>query len=165
MRRLAMRQQELGGPLTNEEREEVLRSAPLEVARPVAFGVGINHDRLLPILTLEGIEGKLFKPDGTDADLRAARSLILALTVTPVTGALFCPGQLKGEGAVAVRLAHGSYECRRWIGRAVFENSRCSGNGVVYLRVVIASRMGESSWRKLGGRHRGNDRRLAGNLG
>jgi hypothetical protein len=37
MRRLALRQHELGRPLTREEREETLTSAPLEVARPVAL--------------------------------------------------------------------------------------------------------------------------------
>src|SRR5512136_217050 len=36
MRRLAMRQHELGRPLTKEEREETATSTPLEVARPVA---------------------------------------------------------------------------------------------------------------------------------
>src|SRR5262249_1418129 len=56
MRQLALRQHELGRTLTKEEHEQTLASAPFEVARPVAFGVGIILIVFLPILALEGVE-------------------------------------------------------------------------------------------------------------
>ena len=96
--------------LTEEEREEVLRSAPLEVARPVAFGVGIIMIVFLPILTLEGIEGKLFKPMALTLIFALLGSLILALTLTPVLAALFLPKQVKEKEPWLVRLAHRLYE-------------------------------------------------------
>src|SRR5512137_20093 len=95
MRRLAARQQELGRPLTERERAETLASGPLEVARPVAFGVGIILIVFLPILALEGIEGKLFKPMALTMVFALAGSLILVLTLTPVLAALFLPMQVK----------------------------------------------------------------------
>jgi len=101
MRRLALRQHELGRMLTKDEREEVLRSAPLEVVRPVAFGVGIILIVFLPILTLERIEGKLFKPMALTLIFALLGSLILALTVTPVLTTLFLPKQVEGKRAVA----------------------------------------------------------------
>src|SRR5512139_1808361 len=110
MRRLAMRQHELGRVLTKEEREEVLRSAPLEVARPVAFGVGIIMIVFLPILTLEGIEGKLFQPMALTLIFALGGSLLLALTLTPVLTTLFLPRQVKEREPWLVRLAHRCYE-------------------------------------------------------
>ncbi len=110
MRRLVLRQQELGRVLTKDEREEVLRSAPLEVARPVAFGVGIILIVFLPILTLEGIEGKLFKPMALTLIFALLGSLILALTVTPVLTTLFLPKHVKEKEPWLVRVAHRIYE-------------------------------------------------------
>jgi cobalt-zinc-cadmium resistance protein CzcA len=62
IRCLADRQRQLGRALTEEERREAMTSASLEVVRPVAFGVAIVLVVFLPILSLEGIEGKLFRP-------------------------------------------------------------------------------------------------------
>ncbi|MFA6561560.1 MAG: CusA/CzcA family heavy metal efflux RND transporter [Verrucomicrobiia bacterium] len=110
MRRLAELQHKLGRPLTEEERRETLTSAPLEVARPVAFGVGIILIVFLPILALEGIEGKLFKPMALTMIFALAGSLILALTLTPVLASLFLPKQVKEKEPWLVRLSHRLYE-------------------------------------------------------
>jgi cobalt-zinc-cadmium resistance protein CzcA len=110
MRRLAMRQQELGRPLTREERQETLALAPVEVARPVAFGVGIILIVFLPVLTLEGVEGKLFKPMALTMIFALAGSLLLALTFTPVVASLFLPKQVKETEPWLVRMAHRLYE-------------------------------------------------------
>ena len=110
MRRLAMRQQELGRPLTREERQETLALAPVEVARPVAFGVGIILIVFLPVLTLEGVEGKLFKPMALTMIFALAGSLLLALTFMPVVASLFLPKQVKDTEPWLVRIAHRLYE-------------------------------------------------------
>lgn len=109
MRRLAERQHELGRALTKAEREEVLHSAPLEVARPVAFGVGIILIVFLPILALEGIEGKLFKPMALTMIFALLGSLVLSLTLVPVLGSLFLPRQVKEREPWLVRLARRIY--------------------------------------------------------
>jgi Cu/Ag efflux pump CusA len=41
---------------------ERIVEACVEVGRPIIFGVGIIMIVYLPILTLEGVEGKLFRP-------------------------------------------------------------------------------------------------------
>ena len=62
VRHLADRQHKLGRPLTAAERaREVLFSAK-EVARPMFFGVLIITLVYVPLLSLQGIEGKMFKP-------------------------------------------------------------------------------------------------------
>ena len=163
MRRLAMRQHELGRALTKEEREEVLRSAPLEGARPVAFGVGIIMIVFLPILTLGGIEGKLFKPMALTLIFALLGSLILALTLTPVLTALFLPKQVKEKEPWLVRLAHRMYEPA--LGLALrFRKLTLLGAAVLFVgAVLIASRMGGEFLPKLGeGAIVGTTVRLAG---
>src|SRR5512136_1650944 len=110
MRRLAMRQHELGRPLTKEEREETATSTPLEVARPVAFGVAIVLVVFLPILTLEGIEGKLFRPMALTMIYALLGSLILSLTVMPVLASLFLTKQVKETDPWLVRMSHRIYQ-------------------------------------------------------
>ena len=163
MRRLADRQHALGRMLTKTEREEVLRSAPLEVARPVAFGVGIITIVFLPILTLEGIEGKLFKPMALTLIFALVGSLILALTLTPVLAALFLPKRVKEQEPWLVRLAHRLYEPALELALR-FRKLTLLGAAVLFIgAVIIASRMGGEFLPKLGeGAIVGTTVRLAG---
>ena len=114
LRRLALRQRSeaatTGPALADAERQQIIQSACLEVARPVAFGVGIILIVFLPILTLEGIEGKMFKPMALTLIFALLGSLILALTLTPVLASLFLPKQVKEAEPWLVRLAHRLYE-------------------------------------------------------
>ena len=163
MRRMAGRQHELGRPLTKEEREEVLRSAPLEVARPVAFGVGIIMIVFLPILTLEGIEGKLFKPMALTLIFALAGSLILALTLTPVLAALFLPKQVKEQEPWLVRLAHRIYEPALDLALRFRPLTLLVAVALFVGAALIASRMGGEFLPKLGeGAIVGTTVRLAG---
>lgn len=163
MRRLADRQHELGRMLTKVEREDVLRSAPLEVARPVAFGVGIIMIVFLPILTLEGIEGKLFKPMALTLIFALLGSLILALTLTPVLAALFLPKQLEEKEPWLVRLAHRIYEPALELALR-FRKLTLIGAAVLFAgAVLLAMRMGGEFLPKLGeGAIVGTTVRLAG---
>ena len=109
MRRLAEQQQKLGRDLTPDERQQVLHQAPLEVARPVAFGVGIILIVFLPVLTLEGVEGKMFKPMALTMIFALAGSLVLSLTLVPVLASLLLPKRIKEKEPLLVRLAHWIY--------------------------------------------------------
>lgn len=163
MRRMALRQHELGRPLTKNEREDVLRSAPLEVARPVAFGVGIIMVVFLPILTLEGIEGKLFKPMALTLIFALLGSLILALTLTPVLAGLFLPKQVKETEPWLVRLAYRLYEPALEFALR-FRKLTLFGAAALFISAaLIASRMGGEFLPKLGeGAIVGTTVRLAG---
>ena len=110
VRRMSERQRQLGRSLTEDERQETLTDAPLEVARPVAFGVGIILIVFLPILSLEGIEGKLFKPMALTLIFALLGSLVLALTLTPVLAMHLLPREVKETEPWLVRLAHRLYQ-------------------------------------------------------
>lgn len=63
---------------------ESVRIASHEVARPILFGVAIIIAVYLPILTLQGLEGRMFRPMAITVCSALLGSLILALTVVPV---------------------------------------------------------------------------------
>ncbi|MFZ5479487.1 MAG: efflux RND transporter permease subunit [Myxococcota bacterium] len=71
------------------DRLDVIRDACAEVARPVAFAVGIILIVYLPILTLTGVEGKMFRPMAVTVLFALAGSLVLALTLVPVLASIF----------------------------------------------------------------------------
>jgi heavy metal efflux system protein len=96
MRRLAERRREIGLAQTVLE-------ASAEVARPILFGVGIIIVVYLPILTLQGIEGKLFTPMAATVVLALIGSLILTFTVTPVLAALILRGRITEREVFLVR--------------------------------------------------------------
>jgi cobalt-zinc-cadmium resistance protein CzcA len=67
---------------------ELIREATSEAARPVAFAVGIIMIVYLPVLTLSGVEGKMFRPMAMTVLFALGGSLILALTLIPVLATL-----------------------------------------------------------------------------
>ena len=75
-------------------REEVIRDAGREVARPIFFAVLIITIVYLPILTLQGVEGKMFRPMALTVVFALVGSLILALTLMPVMAALLFRGKI-----------------------------------------------------------------------
>lgn len=68
---------------------QITAEATHEVIRPIAFGIGIIVIVYLPILTLGGIEGKMFKPMACTVVFALVSSLLLTLTLTPVLASLF----------------------------------------------------------------------------
>ena len=88
---------------------EILEAC-LEVGRPVIFGIAIIIIVYLPILTLEGVEGKLFRPMALTVVFALVGSLLVTFTVIPVLMAMLLkPGHEEKE-AWAIRRAKGFYE-------------------------------------------------------
>lgn len=73
-------------------RVRVILSAVMEVASPVIFGIGIIVLVFLPLMTLAGMEGKMFAPLAYTIAIALTVSLVLSLTLTPV----LCSYLLKG---------------------------------------------------------------------
>lgn len=72
-----------------ELKSRVVAEALVEVARPVAFSVLIIAIILVPLFTLQGIEGKMFAPLAATMLIALLISLVVALTVVPVLSNLF----------------------------------------------------------------------------
>jgi heavy metal efflux system protein len=65
-----------------------VRTAAHEVARPIAFGVAIIIAVYMPVVFLEGVEGRMFRPMAITVCSALLGSLILALTVVPTASAV-----------------------------------------------------------------------------
>ncbi len=97
MRNLAASAHKAGRQLTAQERlDTVVRSAK-EVARPTAFGMGIIAVVFFPVLTLEGIEGKMFKPMALTFIFALGGALLIALTLSPVLSYYLLPRRPGGH--------------------------------------------------------------------
>jgi cobalt-zinc-cadmium resistance protein CzcA len=92
-----------------KSRYEVIRDAAVEVRRPTLLGELIILIVYLPILTLEGIEGKLFRPMALTVIFALAGSMILSLTLMPALASIVLPRRVAhGEPAV-MRLLKAAY--------------------------------------------------------
>ena len=67
---------------------EVVRDAAVEVRKPTLFGELIIMIVYLPILTLEGVEGKLYRPMALTVIFALLGSMVLSLTLMPVLASL-----------------------------------------------------------------------------
>jgi len=74
-------------PQAHEERLALFRSAAIEVGRPVLFGIAIIVAVYIPIFTLDGMEGRMFKPMAFTVVCAVLGSLLLALTYVPAIAA------------------------------------------------------------------------------
>jgi cobalt-zinc-cadmium resistance protein CzcA len=70
-------------PGSNTSRSAIVLEAAKEVAQPVLFGILIIILVFLPILSLQGMEGKMFKPLAYTIMIALLVSLMLSLTLSP----------------------------------------------------------------------------------
>jgi len=76
----------------SEDRLQVIRRASQEVAIPVLFGISIIIVVFLPLMTLQGMEGKMFSPLAYAIAIALAISLLISLTLSPVLCRYFLKG-------------------------------------------------------------------------
>jgi cobalt-zinc-cadmium resistance protein CzcA len=75
-----------------ESRLRVIFNAATEVGTPVVFGVGIIILVFLPLMTLQGMEGKMFAPLAYTIAIALTVALVLSLTLTPVLASYLLKG-------------------------------------------------------------------------
>ncbi len=82
---------------------DVIREAAVEVRKPTMFGELIIMIVYLPILALEGVEGKLFRPMALTVIFALAGSMILSLTLMPVLASYVLPKRLEEREPIIIR--------------------------------------------------------------
>ncbi|WP_252145793.1 efflux RND transporter permease subunit [Yokenella regensburgei] len=94
---------------TRYNKYQIVSGAAREVAAPVAFAILIIVMVFTPLFTLEGLEGKLFKPMALTISFAMLGSLLLSLTIVPVLSFLILkPGH--GREPWLIRMARIAYE-------------------------------------------------------
>jgi cobalt-zinc-cadmium resistance protein CzcA len=97
----------LGEDRSGRSVREIVREAAVEVRKPTLFGELIIAIVYLPILALEGIEGKLFRPMALTVIFALGASMVLSLTLIPALASLVLT---KGGGEKETRIV-------RWLKR------------------------------------------------
>lgn len=84
--------------------EDVIRDAAIEVRKPTMFGELIIATVFIPILLLEGTEGKLFRPMALTVLFALIGSLILSLSFMPAVASLVLPRKMDEKDVFLVRV-------------------------------------------------------------
>ena len=110
VRRLGLRQHDLGRLLNTNERLHTVLSAAKEVGRPTFFGVLIITIVYVPILSLTGIEGKMFKPMALTVIYALIGALIFSLTLMPVLCSYVLRAKISEKDNFVIRFLKQVYE-------------------------------------------------------
>ena len=89
VRRLSEARLRMGRALTPEERRTTILAASVEVRKASQFGEILIIAAYLPIVSLVGIEGRMFRPMGLTVVLALSAALVLSLTLIPALCAIF----------------------------------------------------------------------------
>ncbi len=123
-------------------RMDVIRDAAIEVREPTMFGELIIAVVYLPILALQGTEGKLFKPMALTVLFALCGSLILSLTFMPAVASLVLPRNLSKKNVFLMRWINRIYE--PLVGRVVRVPilTTLVALGIFLVSIPVAWRMG-----------------------
>ncbi|MCC8430589.1 CusA/CzcA family heavy metal efflux RND transporter [Reyranella aquatilis] len=94
LRLLAEEQHKRGRLLTRNERFATILAGAQEVIKPSLFGTVIIGVVYLPILTLTGVEGKMFTPMALTVLMALLGAAILSMTLVPAAVALLVTGKV-----------------------------------------------------------------------
>lgn len=114
VRRLAEKRHELGRNLSEGERLATIQSGTVEVRQASQFGELIIIAAYLPVLSLVGVEGKMFRPMGFTVVLALIGAMLLSATLIPALCAYFLKVQEDKENPVVVWLQHRYLPILRW---------------------------------------------------
>lgn len=109
LRLLAHEQQRRGRLLTRQERFDTIIAGSREVIKPSLFGTLIIAVVYLPVLTLTGVEGKMFTPMALTVLMALLGASLLSMTFVPAAVALLVTGKVSEKENWFMRLAHRAY--------------------------------------------------------
>ncbi len=109
LRRLSEEQHRLGRLLTRAERFGIVFDASKEVRKATMFGELIIMVVYLPILSLTGVEGKMFYPMAFTVIVALIGATILSMTFVPAAVALFFSGRFSEKEIFLMRWAKKAY--------------------------------------------------------
>ena len=95
---------------SREPPERTILESCLEVARPVVFAVAIIAIVYLPILSLRGVEGKMFVPMALTVVFALLGSLLLSLTYVPAMLTFILNGKVSEKESFLIRWAKRIYQ-------------------------------------------------------
>lgn len=107
VRRASRYQKDHGG---DHVPEGVFRESAKEVGKPILFAGLIVIIVFLPILSLQGMEGKMFRPMAFTFMTALSSALVLSVTVMPVMASLFLARRIKERETFLVKWLKAAYQ-------------------------------------------------------
>ena len=86
-----------------KNRLQIIRDAAIEVRKPTMFGELIIAVVYVPILALQGMEGKMFRPMALTVLFALLGSLVLSMTFMPAMASLALPRKMHDKDVFLVR--------------------------------------------------------------
>ncbi|WP_374481430.1 efflux RND transporter permease subunit [Zoogloea sp.] len=117
-----------------ESKVRIIFDAVREVSTPVIFGVSIIILVFLPLMTLQGMEGKMFAPLAYTIAIALAVSLFLSLTLTPVLSSYLLKGGAEHDTWLIAKIKAPYLKMLHW---AVANSRKTVTGGVVLLVVTL----------------------------
>jgi cobalt-zinc-cadmium resistance protein CzcA len=142
IRRLAEAQHGKGRLLTLKERMEVVFRASKEVRQATMFGEAIIMIVYLPILTLSGVEGKMFRPMAFTVIAALVGAMILSLTFVPAAVAIFMNKKISEKEGALIGKAKSIYSDVLDFVLARGKLVLSTAAGIFLVSILTASRMG-----------------------
>ena len=109
LRLLAQAQHRKGGLLTTAERLQTIVGGAREVIGPSLFGTLIIAVVYLPVLTLTGVEGKMFTPMALTVLMALGAAVLFSVTFVPAAVAVFVTGRVSEQENLVMRGARRIY--------------------------------------------------------
>jgi heavy metal efflux system protein len=120
----------------NSDRRGLFERAAIEVGRPILFGIAIIVAVYIPIFTLDGMEGRMFKPMAFTVVCAVLGSLFLALTYVPAVSSWALRGGHAAPAPWIVRLT-AAYD--RMLARVMARPLPIVGGSLVLVVVALWS--------------------------
>ena len=109
LRVLAEAQRAKGGLLTAPERLRAILHGSSDVIKPSLFGTLIIAVVYLPVLTLTGVEGKMFTPMALTVLMALGAAVLFSITFVPAAVAIFVTGKVSEHENLFMRIAKRAY--------------------------------------------------------
>jgi len=93
-----------GQQLSQEKMDEVIIDSSSKLFRSAVFGVFIILVVFVPIITLTGVEGKMFRPMALTFSFAVLGALLLSLTYVPMMAAVILPNTIRDKRTLSDRL-------------------------------------------------------------
>jgi cobalt-zinc-cadmium resistance protein CzcA len=142
IRHLAEAQHRNDGKIGPAERFRIVLAASKEVITPGIFGSVIIMIVYLPMLTLSGVEGKMFVPMALTVLLALVGAMVFALTFVPAAVAIFLRGKIREKENLLIRVGKKAYLPLLEATLAHRATVIVAAAALVILHLLLAARLG-----------------------
>ncbi len=127
---------------SDRKKLDIVRDAAVEVRKPTMFGELIIMIVYVPILTLQGVEGKLFRPMALTVVFALLGSMVLSLTLMPALASLVLARKTSDQETLIDRLAHRLFQPLLHLGLRFPKTTLAVVGAITIATTILGLRLG-----------------------